>query len=86
MCCGSKRAAARDAALAVPSRPKAAVTGPPDPQGSVFVFEYIGASPIAIRGPVSGRVYRFAHAGDRIRVDARDRPGLAASKSLRWIR
>lgn len=86
MCCGSHRAAARAAAMAPGPRQRPAPSGPPDLQESAIVFEYVGSGPAAIRGPVSGRMYRFERAGDRVRVDARDRPGLAASPLVRWIR
>jgi hypothetical protein len=53
---------------------------------SVIVFEYIGSGAAAIRGPVSGQSYRFTRPGDRVRVDPRDRPGLSAMRTLRWVR
>jgi hypothetical protein len=51
-----------------------------------IMFEYAGRDAASITGPVSGRVYRFAGPGDRVRVDARDRPGLASMSVLRWVR
>ena len=86
MCCGNNRAAARAAVMAQATRPAAAVFAAAAPSMSVIMFEYLGNSPAAIRGPVSGQVYRFAHAGQRLPVDARDRPGLAAMAALRWVR
>ena len=86
MCCGNNRAAARSAAMAASSAPAIPVAKAPAPQVSVIMFEYVGTGAVSIRGPVSGRRYTFARAGDRLRVDPRDRPGLAASPSLRWIR
>lgn len=88
MCCGNKRAA-----LAL-NRASMAATGPgrttaagPASATSVIVFEYVGASaPATVAGPVSGRAYRFAQRGERIAVDARDRPGLLALPALRWVR
>ncbi|HEV8690785.1 MAG TPA: hypothetical protein VGQ91_10845 [Ideonella sp.] len=56
------------------------------PATSIIVFEYVGSGPTTIRGPASGQLYRFAHAGDRVAVDARDRPGLALLTMLRWVR
>ncbi|MEP7380229.1 MAG: hypothetical protein ABI910_01015 [Gemmatimonadota bacterium] len=53
---------------------------------SVIVFEYVGATPTTIRGPASGRSYRFNAPGDRAQVDARDRPALASLSTLRWVR
>ena len=88
MCCGSNRAAAR-AATVVAARGNASPSVLPVAPLSAtteIVFEYAGEGSASIRGPVSGRVYRFGGRGDRIRVDARDRPGLVAIASLRWIR
>ena len=85
MCCGSQRAAARAAVIAAAGRP-AAVMPAAAPATSVIVFEYLGSGAATIRGPASGQLYRFAHAGDRIAVDARDRPGLAMLTALRWVR
>jgi hypothetical protein len=51
-----------------------------------MVFEYLGPGPAEIYGPASGRAYRFASAGDRLAVDPRDRPGLAAMPALRRVR
>lgn len=90
MCCGSNRAAARAAAMAngavpgVRSAPSARADAAPGL--SVIMFEYVGAGSAAVRGPVSRRLYRFDRPGDRLQVDARDRLGLAAMASLRWVR
>lgn len=88
MCCGSQRSAARAAALAASPRPRspAAPPGPAAPFVGPMVFEHLGAGPAEIRGPASGRTYRFAGRGDRLAVDPRDRPGLAAMPGLRRIR
>jgi hypothetical protein len=87
MCCGGNRAAARAAAVAA-GRGSAAA---PSAASAISVtteimFEYAGRESASITGPVSGRVYRFTGPGDRVRVDARDRPGLASMSVLRWVR
>lgn len=85
MCCGQNRALARAAAMAAAaprSKPAAHVTAPQ----SAIVFEYVGAGSASIRGPVTGQMYRFARPNDRLRADPRDRAGLSALPSLRWIR
>jgi len=84
MCCGSNRAAARAIAMAQSSGRVA----PAAPLGvaSVIMFEHLGDGPTNIRGAVSGRLYRFARKGDRLEVDARDRPGLLGMAMLRWVR
>jgi hypothetical protein len=65
-------------------RPAAAVGAAP--AVSVIMFEYVGSGQAAIRGPVSGLLYRFARQGGRLQVDARDRPGLNAMPALRRVR
>ncbi|HEX3138925.1 MAG TPA: hypothetical protein VHQ87_02660 [Rhizobacter sp.] len=90
MCCGSNRAAARAAVMAQAAQasqvPAPAAAGGAANAVSVIMFEYLGHGDAVIRGPVSGRVYRFARSGERQQVDARDRPGLAAMPVLRWVR
>jgi hypothetical protein len=84
MCCGSLRSAARAAALAAAPRSPAPVAD--TPFVGPMVFEHVGPGPAEIRGAVSGRTYRFSSSGDRLAVDPRDRPGLAAMPSLRRVR
>jgi hypothetical protein len=98
MCCGNKRAAlTRAAPLAAAGRmsgpgdgngngSRTAPPAPPRSDAQVIVFEYTGAAPATVTGPISGRSYRFSRRGDRLAVDARDRPGLLAMASLRWLR
>jgi hypothetical protein len=86
MCCGNNRAAARAAAMASGSASVTRTAAMSVAPLSVIVFEYLGTGAASIRGPVSGHLYQFARPGDRLRIDPRDRPGLAASPSLRWIR
>ncbi|MBC8085993.1 MAG: hypothetical protein H7Z40_01910 [Phycisphaerae bacterium] len=89
MCCGKNRAAAQAGAIAA-AKARASSSrvmgGPVDTGTSEIMFEFVGDGSASIRGPASGRVYRFAAAGDRLRVDARDRPGLLALPALRWVR
>jgi hypothetical protein len=56
------------------------------PATSVIMFEYLGEGAASVRGPVSGQAYRFHHPGDRVVVDARDRPGMTTMRNLRWVR
>lgn len=89
MCCGKNRLAAQAGAIAASKASVAAsrvMGGPVETRTSEIVFEFVGAGSATIRGPASGREYRFAAAGDRVRVDARDRPGLVALPALRWVR
>lgn len=83
MCCGRNRAAARAAVLAgAGSDAEVRFTS----AIGAIMFEHVGAGAANVRGPVSGRVYRFARPGDRQRVDARDRPGLSLIPTLRLVR
>lgn len=88
MCCGNRRAALSRATppatgLMHAASPMAATS----PRITTIVFEYIGAAASAtVTGPASGHVYRFGRRGDRLAVDARDRPGLMAMAGLRWVR
>ena len=86
MCCGNNRAAARATVMAQAARPARAGFAGASTSISIIMFEYVGTGQASIRGPVSGQVYRFAHHGERLQVDARDRPGLAAMPALRWVR
>ncbi len=87
MCCGRNREAARAAVMAGANRSAMSAPAPnPVSSTSVIMFEYVGNGEASIRGPVSGQVYRFRQAGDRVRVDPRDRPGLVGVRTLRWVR
>ena len=86
MCCGSNRAAARAAMTAAGNARVASVGSGPVSATSVIMFEYIGTGTASFRGSVSGQLYRFAQTGDRLRVDPRDRAGLAVNSLLRWVR
>lgn len=46
-------------------------------------FEYAGASGLTARGAITGRRYRFDHAGAVVDVDLRDAPSLAGVPQLR---
>lgn len=81
-CCGKARAIAAAAVDAGPGRASSVAV----PPLSVVMFELVGRGPATVVGPVSGRRYRFVGPGDRVRVDPRDRPALAARGDLRWVR
>lgn len=90
MCCGKNRAAAQAAAMSAgiagSSRSRVTPAPPALDRTSILVFEYLGRAPATIRGAASGRSYHFVAAGDRVQVDARDRPSLVANPLVRWIR
>lgn len=83
-CCGQGRTALRASQAASQPRPPvafrvaagaghAAVAPPARPAVPV---RYLGASPIVVRGAVSGRAYRFAIGSSVQPVDHRDVAGL----------
>jgi hypothetical protein len=49
------------------------------------IVEYVGRTALTATGPVTGRLYRFAASGARLKVDARDLPALAKVAVLRRI-
>lgn len=84
-CCGKNRALAQAAAYAAPKGPARG----PEPLATAtsdVMFEYLGRGEATIHGPTTGRAYRFGGNGHRLRVDPRDRPGLAAMALLRQVR
>jgi hypothetical protein len=48
-------------------------------------FLYLGAHAMMVRGPITGRAYRFYH-GMEVAVDARDAPSVAGAPHLRRTR
>lgn len=52
------------------------------PRSSVY-FEYRGKTGLSVLGPITGKRYRFSGYGDKVAVDVRDRPSLAAVPHLR---
>jgi hypothetical protein len=82
-CCGKNRALA--AAYATRKGPTRAAE-PLATTTSDVMFEYVGRGEATVHGPTTGRAYRFGGNGDRLRVDPRDRPGLAAMALLRQVR
>lgn len=87
MCCGNRRAALSRATPPAAGLMQGPAMAAAPSRITTIVFEYIGAAASAnVTGPVSGRVYRFGQHGDRLAVDARDRPGLMAMAGMRWVR
>ena len=73
-CCGGQRLGMSHPALHKRSTLPAAKT---------IAFVYTGTSSLSMVGGATGRVYRFAHAGASLALDARDAPGAAAIGVLR---
>jgi hypothetical protein len=87
-CCGSQRRQL-DLTRPAPSLRSAVPGNPPNarPLARQFeiYFEYVGPTAITVIGGASGRRYRFDRPGDRLMVDPRDRPSLAAVPHLRQL-
>ena len=62
------------------SRPLAGYAGVP------VRFEYTGATGMTVRGPITGRTYRFNGPGLPVDVDGRDAPSMMAVPKLRRVR
>jgi hypothetical protein len=82
-CCGKKR----ESLSAPPRRTvefRQAVTPPPVMSAlRTMTLEYVGPTGLTIRGPASGKTYRFPTNGTQLAVDARDAQFLLAIPSLR---
>ena len=53
--------------------------------GTAPIFEYTGGTALTVRGPATGREYRFAHAGARVQVEPQDQASIAQVPKLRRI-
>jgi hypothetical protein len=49
------------------------------------IFEYTGGTALTVKGPATGREYRFPHAGARVQVEPRDLASVAQVPKLRRI-
>jgi hypothetical protein len=66
---------------AAPAVAAAQMTRAADQQGTLF--EYIGPTRMMVRGPASGRIYRFSKSHTSVLIEDRDVPFLAAVPNLR---
>jgi len=70
MCCGRNKPISATARLDTAAR-------------ASEMFTYTGRTALTVTGPATGTVYRFAAAGARLRVDARDAVALRKVPMLR---
>ena len=49
-------------------------------------FLYYGYSPVSVRGPVTGRLYRFSRLEPVQTVDTRDAASILKTMLFRWTR
>jgi hypothetical protein len=72
-------------------------TGEPEQQGDgvrrlrakapvTVVFQYVGRTGLTVRGPFSGKRYRFDFHGARVAIDARDAASMAAVPNLEKVK
>ncbi len=86
-CCGKTRSEFKSVSrttpgvsMVPPSLPRVEGTGTP------VRFEYQGRTGLSVRGPITGRSYRFNGPGEQVAVDTRDAPSLRAVPNLRAVR
>jgi hypothetical protein len=85
-CCGGKRRKLPAQTSASPNgrhHPMRAYTVPQKIVGKVF--EYTGQTALKVRGPITGRMYRFSKLNVRIAVDGRDASALMGVPNLRVV-
>jgi hypothetical protein len=88
MCCGNtgRLQAQRHATTSVSTQARPTALGSARPALSyATIFEYLGTSSLTATGLVTGKRYRFDSRGARVRIDPRDRPGLARVPHLRQV-
>ena len=79
-CCGQQRQAIRNRTSAV-MRPGA----PRNHHRTRALFRYLGTTALKVRGPASGRLYRFDLAHPIVEIDPRDAPSLAHVPHLQQV-
>jgi hypothetical protein len=57
----------------------------PEFAGQLAVLKYVGANGLTVRGPFTGRFYRFARSGAHVVVDSRDAAFLIGIRTLRRV-
>ena len=81
-CCGKNR----KVLAAQTTRPIAPLSNSAEPGSEVPVrvvaLRYIGVTGLAVRGPVTGHLYRFAGRGAKVLVDERDAALFSGIRAL----
>ena len=87
-CCGKNRnqafSGARPSARSNDGQSDAVEHRPVAPRLDLY-FEYTGLTGLTVRGPITGRSYRFAGRGQKVAVDSRDGASLMAVPNLRTV-
>jgi len=79
-CCGGSRRQLRTTVPLERDR-----RGPVQGRATAFI-RYRGSAAVSVTGPVTHRLYRFAHAGAVVAVDRRDAPHLARLPQFQELR
>jgi hypothetical protein len=82
-CCGGKRRHWNRESSVASSDMGVSLT--PSPEGPGVFFEYQGRTALTVRGPLTGRRYRFSAPGARVAVDARDAPAIVGVPNLKRV-
>ena len=81
MCCGKQRQKPQGG-----PRPVLPLASPHQSlRESSIRFEYFGRTGLTVKGPASGRTYRFERSGFQIEVDARDAASMSAIPNLTQV-
>jgi hypothetical protein len=83
-CCGKSRIQYHTETQNNPASAAEAPVRPPSAAAPIR-FEYVGGTGMSVRGPITGRTYRFGNAGAHVAVDPRDAPSLMAVPRLRTV-
>jgi hypothetical protein len=87
MCCSGKRTTMRSSGAFRPEANASQLNVATTQVGPRFaVFQNIGGRPFTVRGPVSGKQYRFFAQGATAAVDPRDRASLIRIPHIREVK
>ncbi|MFN8490977.1 MAG: hypothetical protein U0350_25510 [Caldilineaceae bacterium] len=70
----------------VPKPEEKSATPPPAESDNLLYFQYVGATGLTLKGPLSGKRYRFDSPGALVLIDPRDKRALAGVSVLRQVR
>lgn len=85
MCCGQKMMRPSGAFRPDTSVQRPAASQVPAAAGPSY-FEHVSAGTLVVRGPVSGKQYRFVGQGATLIIDHRDRASLKRVPHIRELR
>ncbi len=68
---------------AAPGREQATTASPPAPRPGDIAVRYLRATPVRVRGLITGRSYEFSETQRLAQVDPKDVPGLLSTELFR---